>query len=110
MSASLPIRAPRFHYGWVIALASLVIGTTAYGVYYSFTLFYPEMVRELGWSRGETSGAITLGLVAYGLFALPMGWLLDRFGPKVTIGAGGFLFGLGTFLCSLVTDLWQVYA
>ena len=110
MSAlSLPHPA-RIHYGWVIAAASLVIGTTAYGVYYSFTLFYPFMVQEMGWGRAEISGALTVGLIAYGVFALPMGWLLDRVGPRITIGAGGLLFGLGTFLGSQVTELWQVYA
>ena len=110
MSAlSLPHPA-RIHYDWVIAAASLVIGTTAYGVYYSFTLFYPFMVQEMGWGRAEISGALTVGLIAYGVFALPMGWLLDRVGPRITIGAGGLLFGLGTFLGSQVTELWQVYA
>lgn len=100
----------RVHYGWVITSAALVIGITAYGVYYSFTLFYPFMVEEFGWSRAAISGAMSVGLVAYGVFALPIGWCVDRLGPRLTIGLGGVLFGLGTFLGSRVTALWHVYA
>jgi MFS family permease len=91
-------RWSRLHYGWVITAASLVIGITAYGVYYSFTLFYPFMVDEFGWSRTAVSGAMSVGLVAYGVFALPIGWCVDRLGPRLTIGIGGVLFGVGTFL------------
>lgn len=109
MTAQAAPRQGGIHYGWIIVLASLIIGTTAYGVYYSVSLFYPEMVEDLGWSRGEASGAITLGLVAYGIFALPMGWLLDRFGPRFTIGLGGLCFGAGMALNAFVTELWQFY-
>ncbi|MCH9675567.1 MAG: MFS transporter [Gammaproteobacteria bacterium] len=98
------------YYGWVIVAASLVIGVTAYGTYFSFTLFYPLLVEEFGWSRTAISGVLSVGLVAYGGFALLMGWCADRFGPRITIAAGGVLFGLGTFLGSAVTELWHLYA
>ncbi len=94
----------------MITAASFVIGITAYGVYYSFTLFYPLMVDDFGWSRTAISGAMSVGLVAYGAFALPIGWCVDRLGPRITIAIGGLLFGLGTFLGSRVTELWHVYA
>ncbi len=109
VDVALP-RPRRVHYGWVITGASLVIGVTAYGVYYSFALFYPAMVAEFGWSRGATSGALSLGLIMYGLFAMPMGWLVDRIGPRRTLVASGVLFGLGTYLGSHITALWHVYA
>ena len=98
------------HYGWVITAASFVIGITAYGVYYAFTLFYPFLVEDFGWSRTAISGALSLGLVAYGTLALPIGWCVDRLGPRITIAMGGLLFGLGTFLGSRITELWHVYA
>lgn len=98
------------HYGWVIAAASLVIGISAYGAYFSFTLFYPPLVAEFGWSRTAISGALSAGLIGYGLFALPMGWCADKFGPRITIACGGVLFGVGTSLGAWVSELWHLYA
>ncbi|MCA8930303.1 MAG: MFS transporter, partial [Alphaproteobacteria bacterium] len=98
------------HYGWVIVAACLLVGMSGYGTYYSFTLFYPYLVDEFGWSRAAISGAMSLGLVTYGVFALPMGWCVDRFGPRLTIALGGLLMGGGTLLGAYVTELWHLYA
>jgi len=98
------------HYGWVVVIACLVIGICAYGTYYSFTLFYPHLVEEFGWSRAGISGALSVGLIVYGVCALPIGWCVDRYGPRVTIVVGGVLFGSGTFLGAYVTELWHLYA
>lgn len=97
------------HYGWIIVAAGLVVGACGYGTYYSFTLFYVHLVAEFGWSRTAISGAMSLGLVAYGFFALPMGWCVDRFGPRATVMAGGILFGSGTALGALIGEVWHLY-
>ena len=98
------------HYGWVIVIACLVIGVAGYGTYFCFTLFYVHLVTEFGWSRSLVSGAMSLGLVTYGLFALPMGWCADRFGPRRTVIVGGTLFGLGTALGAFISEAWHLYA
>jgi OFA family oxalate/formate antiporter-like MFS transporter len=98
------------HYGWVIVGACLVVGVCGYGTYFSFTLFYPLLVDEFGWSRAAISGAMSTGLIVYGLFALPMGWCVDRFGPRRTIAVGGVIFGCGTCLGAFITEIWHLYA
>jgi OFA family oxalate/formate antiporter-like MFS transporter len=98
------------HYGWVIVGACLVVGVCGYGTYFSFTLFYPLLVEEFGWSRAAISGAMSAGLIAYGLFALPVGWCVDRFGPRRTIAVGGAIFGCGTSLGAFITEIWHLYA
>ncbi|MDG2284133.1 MAG: MFS transporter, partial [Alphaproteobacteria bacterium] len=97
------------HYGWVIVGACLVVGVCGYGTYFSFTLFYAHLVAEFGWSHTVVSGAMSVGIVSYGLFSLPMGWSADRFGPRITVVVGGLLFGGGTALGALVTEAWQLY-
>ena len=77
------------HYCWVIAGVCLVIGLAGYGTFFSFTIFYPSLVEEFGWRRAGVSGATSLGLIVYGMAALPMGWCVDRFGPRVTVTVGG---------------------
>lgn len=97
-------------YGWVIVAACLVVGVCGYGTYFSFTLFYTHLVDEFGWSRAAISGAMSLGLITYGMFALPMGWCADRFGPRPTVAVGGLFFGCGTALAGAVSELWHLYA
>jgi len=98
------------HYGWVIVAACLVVGVAAYGTYFSYTLFYTHLIDEFGWSHTAVSGAMSVGLVAYAVFALPMGWCVDRFGPRLTVAGGGLLFGCATMLASQVSEIWHLYA
>ena len=98
------------HYGWVVVAACLVVGLCGYGTYFAFTLFYAHLVAEFGWGRAAISGAMSLGLAVYGLFAFPMGWCADRFGPRPTVIVGGALFGVGTALGGAITELWHLYA
>lgn len=97
------------HYGWIIVGACLVVGVSAYGTYFSFTLFFAHLVDAFGWSHTVVSGAMAVGIISYGLFSLPMGWSADRFGPRITVLFGGLLFGGGTALCAFVTEAWQLY-
>lgn len=98
------------HYGWVVVAASFVVGVAGYGTYFSFTLFYPSLVQEFGWTRTAVSGALSLGLIGYGLCALPMGWCVDRYGPRITVVCGGVLLGTGTALSGFISELWHLYA
>ena len=98
------------HYAWIIAGASLVVGICGYGTFFSFTLFYPFLVEEFGWSRAGVSGAMSLGLIGYGLAAVPMGWCADRYGPRLTVCIAGLLLGVGTCLGAFITELWHLYA
>ena len=66
------------HYGWIIVGACLVVGVSAYGTYFSFTLFFAHLVDAFGWSHTVVSGAMAVGIISYGLFSLPMGWSADR--------------------------------
>ena len=97
------------HYGWVIVAAGLVVGASGYGTYYAFTLFYTELVAEFGWSRTAVSGAMSLGMMAYGFFGLPMGWCVDRFGqaarcwPEGCCSASAPRWALGSTNCGSST-------
>jgi MFS transporter, OFA family, oxalate/formate antiporter len=98
------------HYAWIIAGASLVVGICGYGTFFSFTIFYPFLVEEFGWSRAGISGAMSLGLIGYGLAAVPMGWCADRYGPRLTVCIAGLLLGGGTCLGAFISELWHLYA
>lgn len=98
----------RFFYGWVIVAASFVTLTT-YGVFYSQGLFFEPLMAEFEWSRSQVSLAFTIYMATYTLSALPMGWLYDRYGPRLPLGIASVLVGGGIALCSQVSSLWQLY-
>ncbi len=101
----------RVYYGWVQVVALAVTETTSYGIlYYSFAVFLTPMAAELGWSRGELTGAYSLGLLISGLGAVPVGRWLDRRGPRLLMTAGSVLATLLVFAWSRVTTLPAFYA
>ncbi len=67
------------------------------------------MLTELGWTRAVTSGAFSLSITLYGLLAIGMGRLTDKFGPRLVITACGLFFGLGYLLMSQITAVWHLY-
>ena len=96
----IPKRKP-FYYGWYIAIAFAITETVSFGViYYAFTVFIAPMETDLGWSRGELSGAFSLFLLMTGLMAFPVGWWLDKRGSRL-------LMTLGSIGATLLVLMWS---
>ena len=77
---------------------------------YPLGVFIAPLGHEFGWTRGQISGAATVGQVSLVLSSLMWGLLLDRFGPRRTLLAA--VFGLGTglaLLARLTAPLWHLY-
>ncbi len=104
-----PAQIP-FYYGWVIVGAALVTMLVAYGIWGSFSMFYVQILKEFGWSRGSTATIFTVGSVVYGFGSLVAGALVDRFGPRVVFPFACALIAIGCLICSVATELWHFYA
>jgi len=78
-------------------------------VHYSFGIFFKPLAAEFNWTRAMTSGAFSLYMLSRGGFGILTGWATDKYGPRITIGAGGFFIGLGLLLTSQISTLWQLY-
>jgi MFS family permease len=88
----------RLYYGWRIVTALALTQTVGFGVlYYAFSVFVLPMETELGWTRAQTSGTFSLGLLVAGLTAIPVGRLVDRQGARLIMTLGSLL-GTGLFL------------
>lgn len=75
----------------------------------SYSVFFKPMTEEFGWTRTMTSGAYSLSTIVLGAFSIVLGWLCDRYGPRVTLTICGILSGVGIILLSNVSTLWQLY-
>ncbi len=96
-------------YGWKIVFVSLAVTTTAFGVLYSFGVFFKLWLNEWGCSRAYLSGVFSLAFFVYGISSFFMGNLTDRYGPRKTIAVGGIIMGAGAVLTSMVYSASYLY-
>lgn len=75
----------------LLALAQLVSWGS---LYYAFALFIGPLESELGWTRTEVTGALTLGLLATALASPVAGRLIDRAGGRLPMSCASLAAGL----------------
>lgn len=103
------VKTPRFFYGYVIVAAALLIDMIMAGVHFTFGVFFKPVSSEFGWTSAATSGAFTFYSIAHGVLYIVTGRISDRFGPKPMMIVSGLFFGLGFFLMSTISNIWQLY-
>ena len=102
---------PTLYYGWRIVWALAVTQTVGYGVlYYAFGVFVTPMETEFGWSRAQSSGAFSVGLLVAGFGAIPSGRWVDRNGARGLMSLGSVIGVLLILLWSRTSSLWGFYA
>jgi MFS family permease len=103
------VSRPKLYYGWVVLGAGFIVMLLGYAMRNTFTVFYPVIVQDFGWTRGTTAIMYSLTLLCYGFVAPAAGGLVDRFNPKFILAAGGLIVGSGIALCSFATQTWHFY-
>ncbi len=90
---------------WGLAWRLAAGQITAWGIlYYAFTVVVGPMQAGTGWSRTFLNAGVSLGLLAWGVWALPVGaWIQRRGGREVMAGAAG-LGGVALVLMGAVVD------
>ncbi|PYM20698.1 MAG: hypothetical protein DMD78_20615 [Candidatus Rokuibacteriota bacterium] len=81
----------------------------AYGLFFSFSIFFVPLIQEFRWSRGLTAGAMSVSAIVQGLFAPLAGVLADRFGPRPMIITGVLLLASASALASTIQAPWHLY-
>lgn len=83
------------YYGWVV-VAACFLGTFAvFGLSYSFSVFFEQMLEEFDYSRGITSVAFGVQTVTLYIGAVFVGVLVDRYGTRRLMLSGTVLLCLG---------------
>jgi MFS family permease len=101
----------RLYYGWWLMLGLGVTETISWGILnYAFVVYLAPMESELGWSRGDMTGAFSLALLLAGLAAIPVGRWLDKHGPRLLMTVGSIAGSLLVLAWSQVNSLPQLYA
>lgn len=96
-------------YGWVVTACAFLVLFLTYGVQYSFGVFLPAMLDELGWQRASLAGAFSLYTMVYSACSWVSGRLTDSRGPRWVIAMGGMLLGGGIIATSQMSAVWHLY-
>ncbi|MFH1382971.1 MAG: MFS transporter [Chloroflexota bacterium] len=99
----------KIFYGYIIVAASTLILVVMHGLHSTYGIFFSSIQNELSSSRALISGASSLAFFLEGLFAVPLGRLTDKYGPRIVVTSCGIIFGLGYLFMSRMTSLWQLY-
>lgn len=100
---------PGFFYGYVVVIATFIIMTVSWGVYFSFGVFFKPVLTEFGWNRAVTSGAYALSMIVQGVGGIMAGAIADRVGSRILLLAAGVIVGLGYIATSQVSEVWHFY-
>ncbi len=93
---------PRSGTRWLILAMLFAVTTINYADRATISIAGPEIKRELGLSAVQMGYVFSAFAWSYVLAQLPGGWLLDRFGSKITYFFSIFLWSLFTFFTGAV--------
>jgi len=96
-------------YGWIVTACAFLVLFLTYGVQYSFGVFLPAMLDDLGWQRASLAGAFSLYIMIYSGCSWLSGRLTDTKGPRAVIAVGGALLGSGIIATSRMSAVWHLY-
>lgn len=108
-TAPAPAARRRVHRAVPVAAVTLAALIAAAGFRSSTGALLEPLEREFGWSRAETSGAVSLNLVVYGLVAPFAAALMERFGLRRVVATALALVALGSGLTLTMTASWQLF-
>ncbi len=81
----------------------------AYGLFFSFSVFFVPLIEEFRWSRGLTAGAMSVSAIVQGLCAPLAGVVADRFGSRPVIVVGVVVLAGASMLAATIQAPWQLY-
>ena len=97
------------HYKWVVVAILFIFGMVAFGLRFSFSVFFKSLQAEFGLSRTSISTVFSMYMFSSALFVIVGGWALDRYGERKVFLLAGFFVSLSLMLTSSITASWQLF-
>jgi OFA family oxalate/formate antiporter-like MFS transporter len=94
---------------WVQLLLGFIVMMTISSPQYVWTLFVPSFQKTTGAILSEVQWTITALIVLQTWLSPLQGYLVERMGPKLLIGFGAVLSGLGWIASASITSTWGLY-
>jgi oxalate/formate antiporter len=94
---------------WIQLVLGLIAMMAISSPQYVWTLFTKPLQGTLNVGLPALQVTLTILIVLQTWTSPLQGYLIDRFGPRLLVAAGGFLSGLGWILASYATSLTTLY-
>ena len=94
-------------YAWMRLVIAVLLSTIGGVGMWSVVVVLPAVQGEFGIARADASLPYTMTMVGFGLGGILMGKLADRFGVVVPVVLGATLLGVGYFVSSLASGIYQ---
>lgn len=75
----------------------------------SLAVFFLPLQRELGLSRAQLSLVFSLTRLEGSIESPVVGWMIDKYGPRLPIVTGAVLGGVGFLILPLATTFWPFF-
>ena len=98
----------KMHPAWIVGGVTFLTLIAAAAFRSTTSVMFVPLETEFAWTRTQTSSAVTLNLIFYGLTAPFAAVLMERYSVKKIALAALGLIGLGTLLTVWMTSLWQL--
>jgi predicted MFS family arabinose efflux permease len=102
---SAALRQERSRYRYAVLLIGFVTLAGASGVSGCFAVFYNTLVTAFSWSRASGASPYSVNMLVSIVSAPLIGWLLDRYGPRVVFTSAALLSGGALMACSTLQTL-----
>ena len=100
----------KIYYGWYIALSGTITSFISLAVLQiGHGAFINDIYEELSWSMTAISTGFSIRVFGAGILSPLGGYLIDKFGPRITCITGTTLTFIGLILFSIMTQLWVFY-
>ena len=83
---------------YMVLTGSFITQFMVVGVLFSYGVLMNEFERQFGWPRAVLSTASSGAFILMGVLVLCVGYLSDRYSPRLLLSITGLLFGLGCCL------------
>ncbi len=100
-------RKPILTSAFLVLAAGFLVLFIGGGARFAVGLTLKPIVDDLGWSRSELGLAVGLFQVVSATAMFFAGRLTDRAGPRLVLGLGLFVSGIGIGLMSLMSEPWH---
>ena len=95
----------RSRYRYAVLLIGFVTLAGASGVSGCFAVFYNTLVTAFSWSRASGASPYSVNMLVSIVSAPLIGWLLDRYGPRLLFTSAALLSGGALMACSTLHSL-----
>lgn len=96
-------------YGWLIVATGTLVQALGYGARYSFSVIFLSLLEHFQWPRDITAAILSVHMMTYGIVAPVAGGLVDKIGPRRTMGIGATLLVLSLTLSAWGDKPWHFY-